>query len=167
MKRNHFNGWRVYAAVVLLAAAWISLACSGATPLVAGPAGSKSVSIEVADGIRPDMRGDVQKAHRDLAKFIERDMAARLTKSGFRVAPESADYQIKMDLLNYNPGSKAARAFVGFGAGACSVDLSLDMTGPQGSLLSTKDGVGSSRDWRYCVQVLNKRFQPQIVSAVK
>ena len=78
--------------------------------------------------IKPDQREDKAKAQRQIGDWMERDLANVLKKrlkykavviakdSEFQAGP--SNYLLKIKIVKYNPGSHAARAFVGFGAGA-------------------------------------------------
>jgi hypothetical protein len=102
-----------------------------------------------------------------LADWWEVDLVNVLTRRGgydakliqsrdeFVAGPDT--YLLTAKIIDYNPGSKAARMFVGFGAGSCSMDLHIELYGVDNKQLFTKDDhVASSRDWRNVARKLNE-----------
>ena len=66
-------------------------------------------------------------------------------------------------MLTSRPGNRAARAFVGFGAGGSSLDLKYQLFDSQKKLVNEwKDGVGSSKGGTYCAQTLNRNTIGQL-----
>lgn len=126
------------------------------------------VQFLVDANIDAGMTAQQVRAQRQLATWMENDLLSLLTRAGYRAAPisRSADfkggsgsYLLQVKIVNYNPGSKAARMFVGFGAGATSLDIQYQIiNGSKQQLEDRSDGVGSSRDWNYCARVLNQRM---------
>lgn len=112
------------------------------------------------------------KYREQLGVYMERDLVRRLTRAGYAVsqirdeagykaAPDS--YLLAVKVTSYNPGSKAARMLVGYGAGATSINIHYELRGKDAApLLAKDDGVGSSRDWTFCVVKLDQN----IVAAV-
>jgi Domain of unknown function (DUF4410) len=99
-----------------------------------------------------------------LADFQEGDLLSLLLKAGYEPAratdaaaqPGPGRYVLKTKIVKYNPGSAAARMWVGFGAGAASIDFHYDLLGPDGSLYTQGDmSVGSGRDWRKAARKVN------------
>ncbi len=61
-----------------------------------------------------------------------------------------------IDVDAFNAGSRAMRIWVGYGAGAASLDLDYKLKDKKGVVLKEwKDGVGSSKGGTYCAQTLN------------
>lgn len=94
-----------------------------------------------------------------LAKWWEVDLVNVLTRRGGYEAKliktqdefiEGTDsYLLTSKILNYNPGSKAARMVVGFGAGHCSMDLHNEFYYGENKQGFAKDEhVASGRDWK-------------------
>ncbi len=111
-------------------------------------------------------RGDSSNAYEakgisDLAPFMERDLIGQLKRAGYQArlirersefTPGPGRYLLIARIVKYNPGSSAARMFVGFGAGAASLDNHYELygTSPQ-PLYNWDDGVGTSEHWsRLC-----------------
>lgn len=110
---------------------------------------------------------DNQVRNRDqVGEFMDQDLPAVLKKSGFnaRLISKRSEYQpaantylLTVKITNYNPGSKAARMLVGYGAGATSMDTHFELYGSDSKpLLSDNQSVGSGRDWRNVVRKINE-----------
>ncbi len=132
------------------------------------PAG-KNLKISVlmdtgGDEFKTDQREQVND-------FMGKDLVKMLDKAGYEASLISdrsqyikGTYLLKVTIIKYNPGSKALRYGVGFGAGSVSLDTRYELFTPGGKLLvSDEHGVGSSLDWTSCARKLNK----QTVDAVK
>ena len=71
--------------------------------------------------------------------------------------PGEATYLLIIKVVNYNPGSKAARMLVGFGAGSAALDTHYDLiTSDKQTIFSKDHGRASSKDWRNICRRLNK-----------
>jgi len=127
-----------------------------------------TVQFLVDAGITSDMSETQMKAQRQLATWMENDLLSMLTRAGYKPAPispsdkfkgGSGNYLVQIKVTNYNPGSKAARMLVGFGAGSTSVDIQYQILNRNKQIVEDRaDGVGSSRAWNYCARVLNQRI---------
>ncbi|MBU0544546.1 MAG: DUF4410 domain-containing protein [Proteobacteria bacterium] len=131
----------------------------------------KKPRINVLMDIGGDDLTQPQREQREhLNDFMGKDLVRTLDKAGYEASLISdrsqyikGTYLLKVTIVKYNPGSKAARIVVGFGAGAVSLDTRYELFAPGGNLLVSDDhGVGSSMDWTFCARKLNK----QTVSAV-
>jgi len=118
------------------------------------------------------LRGDTSKLTHDqvvelerVGKWMDRDIIKQLKRAGFKakLIKDRKDFKgsghlLIIDVTKFKAGNRAARIFVGFGAGASSLDLKYDLLDSRGkSLITWEDGVGSSRGGTYCAQTLNKR----------
>lgn len=121
--------------------------------------------LSLSDGIN-ESNPDIERELRLTLEWMDRDLVKLFRESGFQplLLKEMGEYrtdQGKLLIVNverFNPGSKAARAFVGFGAGAASLDLAYKLLDERGALLAEwRDGVGSSKGPTYCAQTLNRR----------
>lgn len=84
---------------------------------------------------------------------------AKLIKKSDEFVAEPDAYLLTAKILQYNPGSKAARMIVGFGAGACSMDLHIELFGVDNKQIFAKDDhVASGRDWRNVARKLNENI---------
>jgi len=106
-----------------------------------------------------------------LNDWMGRDLVTMLNKAGYeatlienRNQYKSGTYLLKVTIVKYNAGSKAARIIVGYGAGSVGLDTKYELFAPEGNrILSDEHGVGSGRDWTFCARKLNT----QTVDAVK
>jgi len=102
-----------------------------------------------------------------LCDWMEQDLANILNDAGYEASvissrdqfvPGPGKHLLFLKLVNYNPGSKAARMWVGMGAGAASLDMRYELYGEGEEPLLQKDhGVGSGRDWKNCARKLNEQ----------
>ena len=132
----------------------------------------KDLVVLTLDGDLPGQTGD-QKHELDIVmKWMDRDIIANLKRSGFNAVliKDMKEYTSGMgkllvvDVDDFNAGNRAARAFVGFGAGAASLDLSYRLLDEQGVVIAEwKDGVGSSKGGTYCAQTLDRNTIEKIV----
>ncbi len=127
-----------------------------------------------------DMGGDglsqVQIDQREqLNDFMGKDLVRMLNKAGYEASLiknrnqyAKGTHLLKVTIVRYNPGSKAARIVVGFGAGAVSLDTHYELFAPGGNLLvSDEHGVGSSMDWTSCARKLNKQTVEAVSGKLK
>jgi hypothetical protein len=117
------------------------------------------------------LRGDTSNMTKDqvvelqrVGKWMDKDIIKQLKKVGFNAKTINSQKDFKgpghlliIEVVKFKPGNRAARAFVGFGAGGSSLDLQYKLLDSRGASLSTwEDGVGSSRGGTYCAQTLNR-----------
>lgn len=109
---------------------------------------------------------DLEKELRVTVDWMDRDLLKIFRDNGYQpvLLKKMQDYRTDQGKLlivsveRFNPGSRAARAFVGFGAGSASLDVSYKLLDERGALLAEwRDGVGSSKGPTYCAQTLNRR----------
>ena len=100
----------------------------------------------------------VERAEAQFVQFtqwMERDLVKRLTKSGYQAAaiktrdefePCEGRYLLTTENVRYNPGSRTARALIGFGAGFASVDVHYEFYGVETQpLMVWDDGASTGR----------------------
>lgn len=136
------------------------------------PGVSEDIAVLSMDGNLPGQTDDqIAELDRVLA-WMDKDLITNLKRSGFNAVliKNKKEYSAKMgDLLvinveDFNAGNRALRGFIGFGAGAASLDLEYKLLNANGeNLLSWKDGVGSSKGGTYCAQTLNVNTQDKVV----
>lgn len=123
-----------------------------------------AVLVHLDRGLPPDATPERIEQVDQLASWMEDDLLAILTKTGYaatRVAdPNTAAgpgrYVLRVRIKDYNAGSKAARMMVGFGAGAAVLRTHFElMGGAETPLVAGDPDVGSGRDWKNAVRKVN------------
>ncbi len=136
----------------------------------------KNPRINVLMDIGSDDLTQVQTDQREqLNDFMGKDLVRMLSKAGYEASLISnrnqytkGTYLLKVTIVRYNPGSKAARIVVGFGAGAVSLNTRFELFAPGGNvLISDEHGVGSSMDWTSCARKLNKQTVQAVSGKLK
>lgn len=151
---------------VFLVCILLLIGCSSTPKIVSNPDGSK---IKVSFLLDPGMdqvevsnEEDIEQ-RKQLANFIETDMKRLLINAGYEPTviknsdehDAANDYQLNMKVLRYNPGNKALRMTVGWGAGATSMDTVTDFKKGDQVIFSKEQSIGSGRDWRHVVRKTN------------
>ena len=100
--------------------------------------------------------------------FMEPDLHSILLAAGFQLVmsanpetfvPGPNRFLLIIKVVDYKPGSKAARILVGFGAGALVLDTQhLLYRGPEQLMLQGTGSVGSGRDWNYAARKINQQI---------
>ncbi len=125
---------------------------------------AKDLTVLSLDGNLPGQTDDQITELNRVLTWMDRDIIKNLKRAGFNavIVKDMKEYKPNMgklliiDVEDFNAGNRAARAFVGFGAGASSLDLSYKLLDQKGvPLMDWKDGVGSSKGGTYCAQTLN------------
>lgn len=127
------------------------------------------------------LRGDTQDMTQDqivelqrVGIWMDKDIIKQLNRNGYKATFIKSRQDFKgpghlliIDVTKFNPGNKAARIFISFGAGASSLDLHYQLLDSAGTVLSTwDDGVGSSKGGTYCAQTLNRNAITQLNSVL-
>ena len=105
-------------------------------------------------------------------EWLNSDLIKNFEQSGFHVIvikemqafePEMGKLLI-IDVQRFNAGNRAARAFVGFGAGSAFLALNYKLLDEKGALLSEwRDDVGSSKGATDCAKILNRKALENVV----
>ena len=145
---------------------FLAMGCGAAIKAPVGANGQK-VALSVLfdrglDGKTEDQANQLNQ----LSDYMVPNLMDQLKNAGYdAVLIEAADafqpaadtYLLSIKLTNYNPGSKAARMVVGFGAGSCSLDLHYELKGQGDAPMLSKDhGRASSNDWDKIARELNR-----------
>lgn len=111
-----------------------------------------------------------------LLGFMEPDLHSVLLAAGYRLeqssnpetfVPGPNRYLLIIRVVNYDPGSQAARRWVGFGAGAALLDVQhVLFAGPEQLLLQGTGSVASGRDWNYAAMKLNQQISRDVTVAL-
>ncbi len=134
----------------------------------AGAAGE--ISVLSLRGSTDGMTYDQIAALKSVGNWMDRDIIKQLTRAGYsaRLLKSRSDFKgpghlLVIDVDRFHPGNRAARAFVGFGAGAASLDLDYKIFNSQKKQIGEwKDGAGSSKGPNYCAQTLNRNTIKQL-----
>jgi len=130
------------------------------------PQAGTKIAVLTLDGNLAGQSADQARELDMVMQWMDRDIIKIMRQAGFEpvLIKEMQGYKPDMGKLlvieveRFNAGNRAARAFVGYGAGAASLDLSHKLLDENGALLSEwRDGVGSSKGGTYCAQTLDRR----------
>lgn len=160
---------------VLIMIVAIGYGCSG-TKTVRSSSGEKINIYILSNRGNPEEMTEKQfKWRTDLGQWMEQDLIRLLEgKGGYEASliqnrnefrPGPGKYLLTVTIISYNPGSRAARMLVGYGAGATSVNNHYELFGEGNeSLLSYDDGVGSSRNWTNVARKLNENALKRVTN---
>lgn len=147
-----------------------------AEKMPAAVSAGKNLKISVLMDTGDDNLAQIKIDQREqLNDFMGKDLVRMLNNVGYeaslienRSQYKSGTYLLKVAIVRYNAGSKAARIVVGFGAGAVSLDTRYELFAPGGNrILSDEHGVGSSMDWTSCARKLNKQTVDAVSDKLK
>ncbi|WP_321494528.1 DUF4410 domain-containing protein [uncultured Desulfobacter sp.] len=153
----------------LLMACMLVFGCNQKTTAPTMADGSKNMIMVLFDrGIEDSFTPKQVEWRNEVGTFMEADLVNRLNRTGYSArliqarseyTPAKGVYLLPVKITSYNPGSQAARYLVGFGAGACGLDIHYELIDDSNTvLISMDDGAGSSRGWRPCVQKLDNNI---------
>ena len=147
-------------------------ACGGRHAAPTMPSGKPLVVLVFMDRtLAPETPPEKASQMQEVADYMEPDLLAVLRDSGYDAAVVSGaapavegQYTLKVQITEYNGGSKAARMFVGFGAGSARLESHFELIGPNGtSYTSGSPGASTGRtSWQRVVRKVNQ----EIVAAV-
>jgi hypothetical protein len=152
----------------VVAGALLLSACVTASVAPKSASGGKIKIAVLSNRGNPDSMESRQWQWRnEVGEYMEPDLINRLKRSGYdaklvssaseyTAGPDS--YLVMMEITSYNPGSSAARMFVGYGAGACALDMKYTVKNGNKTLQSWEDGIGTSQHWRKLPHALNDKL---------
>jgi hypothetical protein len=149
----------------LLICLFLAAGCGKKT---AEPAPSATIPLALLtlDDQLTEKNAELEKELRVTIDWMDRDLLKIFKDAGYQpvLLKKMQDYRtdqgklLIIEVERFNPGSRAARAFVGFGAGSASLDVNYKLLDERSALLTEwRDGVGSSKGPTYCAQTLNRR----------
>jgi hypothetical protein len=144
----------------------------------AGPNPSvvRDIAVLTLEGEMSGLTADQTRELSNTVTWMDRDLIKNLNTAGFRAVLIKNMHEYKSDMgklliaevERFNAGNRAARALVGFGAGAASLDLRYKLLDERGGTLAEwRDGVGSSKGATYCAETLNRRAVDKVISTLK
>jgi hypothetical protein len=134
-----------------------------------------AVLVHLDRGITPDMAPDRVTQIDQIASWMESDLLSILDKTGYaatRVEDPATPagpgrYVLRVKITEYNAGSKAARMFVGLGAGSAKLNTHFDLVGDGAVALAAGDpSVASSRDWTNAARKVNQQTVDTVNAAL-
>jgi opacity protein-like surface antigen len=136
-------------------------------------------SIVFDNGINDALDASALKAQNQIGDYMKADLVrviAREAKAGFagkllankdEYKKSESNHLLFVKIAHYSAGNKAARMFVGYGAGGVKLEIHYELTVNGKQVISKEDGVYSSRDWRNAARKLNENMTAEIIGAVK
>jgi len=136
------------------------------------PMGNQRLDVLIDEGSTGEMNDRQYGLRKELRTAMERDLPRRMARQGIDMqlitnlsqntgAPGSAPLLI-IRYEAYNPGSSAARMWVGYGAGAASLDISMSFCQDGKEIHAWKDGVGTSQHWSRIINTLDDRLSKRV-----
>jgi len=134
--------------------------------------GGSKMFVVIDRGIDSSMNAGQVKNRDQVGEWMEMDLIKLLEKAGFdaQLIKDKSEYKagegsylLVVKVTDYNPGSKAARMMVGYGAGAASMKTHYELSSGSSPIGSDNLGVGSGRDWRNVI----RKIDEQTVKGVK
>lgn len=155
---------RIIFLITILTTAMILSSC-GRKSVSLNPGIASDLTILTLNGNLPDQTEDQKVELKRVITWMDRDIVKNMKRAGYNAVlikdiknyKKNSSKLLIIDVDKFNAGNRAARAFVGFGAGASSLDLNYTLLNEKGTeILAWKDGVGSSKGGTYCAQTLNR-----------
>jgi hypothetical protein len=156
----------ILALVSVLALALVVSACGGGVKAPTMADGKPLTLVVLMDRGLEGKTPDEQNQLNQLGDFHQNDLVNALKDAGYNASligsaaeftPAAGVYMLKVAVVKYNPGSKAARMMVGFGAGTTSLDVRYELfsTDPAAPFYAKDHGRASSVDWPKLVHVVD------------
>ncbi len=139
-----------------------------------------TINILFDDGVDSSLNARQAKSRASLAEWMKRDLVrvfSRYAKAGFEAksiekrqefTAASGNYLLMVKITDYNPGSKAARMVVGYGAGGVSLKIHYNLSANGSNMiLSQDDSVFSGREWINAARKLNQNIAKAVTEKIK
>jgi hypothetical protein len=156
---------------ILATLVFLLAACGGRQGAPTLPNGQKlAIMVFLDRTVAPETPPEKQQQLQQVQDWMEPDLLSLLRDAGYDAAAISGmdaagasapgRYTLRVQILNYNGGSKAARMFVGWGAGSARLDTHFELVGPNGqAYVSGSPGVSTSRaDWQHVARKVNQEI---------
>ncbi|MFA5362589.1 MAG: DUF4410 domain-containing protein [Candidatus Omnitrophota bacterium] len=128
------------------------------------------------NGVSENLDARQAKARTQLADWMKEDLVrvfARYAKAGYeaKVIEKRRDFEsqpnnylLTVKITEYRAGSKAARAFVGYGAGGVNLKIHYEFFGAEAkAILNKDDSVFSGREWTNAARKLNENMTKAVI----
>jgi len=110
---------------------------------------------------------------REVIGWMEGDLLSMLRDAGYdpvavnteKIESRHDRHLLHVTIYRYDPGDPEARAVTGFGEGACSLDITFRLTGPDGVMVENRVFESSSRDWPYAAGAADRTIAIEISEA--
>jgi len=136
------------------------------------PPSIKDIAVITVDDNLPERTLEQTRELKITLEWMNRDLIKNFEEAGFHATliKDMQTYKPEMgrrliiNVERFNPGNRAARAFVGLGAGPAALGLNYKLLDETNSLLlEWRDDVGSNKGPTYCAENLNKKAINKIV----
>jgi len=137
----------------------------------------KSISILFDNGVDKTFEARQAKAQTQVSEWMSYDLVrvfARYAKAGYQAkliekrkdfSPQLDNYLLMVKVIEYRPGSKAARMMVGFGAGGVSLKVNYELSADgKKAILTNDDAVFSGREWINSARKLNENIAKAVTA---
>ena len=127
------------------------------------------------NGVNETLEARQAKAQTQVSDWMADDLVrvfARYTKVGYQAkliekrkdfSPQPNNYLLTVKIIEYHAGSKAARMFVGYGAGGVSLKIHYELlVDGKNAILTKDDSVFSGREWISAARKLNENMAKAI-----
>jgi hypothetical protein len=127
------------------------------------------------NGVNETLETRQAKAQAQVSDWMDNDLVrvfARYTKSGYQAKliekrkdfkPQLGKYLLTVKIIEYRAGSKAARMFVGYGAGGVSLKIHYELSADgKNAIIVKDDSVFSGREWISAARKLNENMAKAI-----
>ena len=134
-----------------------------------------TICILFDNGVNTTINARQAKSQASLSDWMDNDLVrvfARYAKAGYQAkliekredfTHQPNNYLLTVKIIEYRPGSKAARMVVGFGAGGVSLKIHYELFADGTNAILTKDDqVYSGREWMYAARKLNQNMAEAI-----
>lgn len=130
-----------------------------------------TICILFDSGVTEALEARQAKAQTQVSEWMNDDLVrvfARYAESGYQgkliekrkdFTPAPNNYLLTVKITEYHAGSKAARMFVGYGAGGTSLKVHYELYADgKNAILTKDDGVFSGREWLNSARKLNENI---------
>ena len=135
-----------------------------------------TICILFDNGVSETLEARQAKAQMQVSDWMSEDLVrvfARYAKVGYQAkliekrkdfTPQPDSYLLTVKIIDYHAGSKAARMFVGYGAGGVSLKIHYELYADENNtILTNDDSVFSGREWINSARKLNENMAKAVI----